>query len=178
VRCLSSVDPSTRSLITQKISQVGAACGNAAGGDSSSTAAYLGRFIHRLVGRISDPSLTSRASSPTSDGRHVHGQRHSIESESSTCGDSTIDLDTSVNLGHFQVNQTLMRNQDDLAFWSQTSPGMMDTLDTLCGGGLGMPELPPPLPSLRFDASFAAQYPWPGFFLQEDSPSLKNPLEV
>jgi hypothetical protein len=73
--------------------------------------------------------------------------------------------------GQFRANKKIP-NHDDLAFWSQTSPGMMDTLDTLCGGGLGMPELPPPLPSLRFDASFAAQYPWPGLFLQENSPGL------
>jgi hypothetical protein len=70
----------------------------------------------------------------------------------------------------FRASKTFPNN-DDLAFWSQTSPGMMDTLDTLCGGGLGMPELPPPLPSLRFDASFAAQYPWPGL-LQENSPGV------
>ncbi|KIM88007.1 hypothetical protein PILCRDRAFT_268206 [Piloderma croceum F 1598] len=168
VRCLPSVDPPTQAIITRRISQVETACRNAAGADASSTAAYLSRFVHRLVRRISDPSSSSEAGSPALESRSIDGQPRSIVPDSSVAGASTIPFETS---DQFQTDKT-MPNHDDLAFWSQTSPGMMDTLDTICGGGRGMPELPPPLPSLRFDASFAAQYPWPGFFPSDNLPAF------
>jgi hypothetical protein len=77
----------------------GAACHrNAAGADASSTAAYLSRFIHRLISRISDPLFTSRASSPTLGGRNMHGLSQSIAPESPTAAAGAIDFDASVNL--------------------------------------------------------------------------------
>lgn len=86
-RCLPSVQPEVRALIRTKLGNVRFACSEAAQIDTSSTAAYLSRFIARLLGKLSTGvfPFASRAASPAS---HVQGVNHSEETADHMTGEA------------------------------------------------------------------------------------------
>lgn len=72
-RCLPSVQHDIRALIRMKLAKVKAACSEAAQKDTSSTAAYISRFIARLLGKLSTGAFpfASRTASPAPSGLHL-----------------------------------------------------------------------------------------------------------
>jgi len=86
-RCLPSVQPEIRALIRTKLGNVKTACDESAQSDTSSTAAYLSRFIARLLGKLSTgvfPFASRNASrnvSPAPLGSNVHHHTESTANQ-------------------------------------------------------------------------------------------------